>query len=92
MLQPYGSVQLKRRRFRNSGHPYRALSELGKALKTTFLCEYLSSEKIRGEIQTNRLEDQEIAVLALHLLQNCLVLINTLMIQEVLLDKNESLL
>ncbi|EOP60190.1 hypothetical protein IKQ_06080 [Bacillus cereus VDM053] len=103
---------------RNSGHPnYRALSELGKALKTIFLCEYLSSEEIRreiheglnvvdnwnsansfifygkgGEIQTNRIEDQEIAVLSLHLLQNCLVLINTLMIQEVLLDKNKSLL
>ncbi|MEK4787976.1 MULTISPECIES: Tn3 family transposase [Bacillus] len=103
---------------RNSGHPtYRALSELGKALKTIFLCEYLSSEEIRkeiheglnvvenwnsansfifygkgGEIQTNRMEDQEIAVLALHLLQNCLVLINTLMIQEVLLDQNKSLL
>lgn len=45
-----------------------------------------------GEIQTNRMEDQEIAVLALHLLQNCLVLINTLMIQEVLLEQNKSLL
>ena len=37
-----------------------------------------------GEIATNRLEDQEIAVLSLHLLQICLVYINTLMIQEVL--------
>ncbi|COF75571.1 Transposase for transposon Tn1546 [Streptococcus pneumoniae] len=45
-----------------------------------------------GEIQTNRVEDQEVAVLALHLLQNCLVLINTLMIQEVLLEQNKSLL
>ncbi len=36
-----------------------------------------------GEISTNRLEDQEVAVLSLHLLQNCLVYINTLMIQFV---------
>ena len=36
------------------------------------------------EIATNRLEDQEIAVLSLHLLQSCLVYVNTLMIQEVL--------
>ncbi|MDG1611840.1 Tn3 family transposase [Bacillus paranthracis] len=36
---------------RNSGHPtYRALSELGKPLKIIFLCEYLSSEEIRREI------------------------------------------
>ncbi len=37
-----------------------------------------------GEIAANRLEDQEVAVLALHLLQVCLVYINTLMLQEVL--------
>ncbi|HNZ54508.1 MAG TPA: Tn3 family transposase, partial [bacterium] len=37
-----------------------------------------------GEIQTNNLEDQELSVLSLHLLQNCLIYINTLMIQEVL--------
>jgi len=37
-----------------------------------------------GEISTNRLEDQEVAVLSLHLLQICVVYINTLMIQEVL--------
>ncbi len=35
---------------------------------------------------TNRLEDQEIPVLSLHLLQICLVYINTLMIQNVLSD------
>ena len=39
-----------------------------------------------GEIATNRLDDQEIAVLSLHLLQACLVYINTLMIQNVLAD------
>jgi TnpA family transposase len=39
-----------------------------------------------GEISTNRIEDQETAVLSLHLLQNCLVYINTLMIQKILSD------
>lgn len=37
-----------------------------------------------GEIATNRLDDQEIAVLSLHLLQICLVYINTLMVQQIL--------
>ena len=37
-----------------------------------------------GEIGTNRQEEQEVAMLALHLLQLCLVYINTLMLQEVL--------
>ena len=37
-----------------------------------------------GEIATNRLSDQELAVLSLHLLQISLVYVNTLMIQEVL--------
>ena len=93
-------------------HPtYRALAELGKALKTIFLCSYLREEGLRreiheglntieqwnsansfifygksGEIATNRIEEQEISVLSLHLLQNCLVYINTLMIQQVLDD------
>lgn len=40
-----------------------------------------------GEISTNRMEDQEMAVLSLHLLQNCLVYINTLMFQNVLSEK-----
>ncbi|WP_157628304.1 Tn3 family transposase [Ensifer sp. BR816] len=35
-----------------------------------------------GEVATNRLEDQKISVLALHLLQN----VNTLMMQNVLTD------
>ncbi len=104
---------LKRFTRNNLKHPtYQALSELGKAIKTIFLCEYLHSEELRqeiheglnvvenwnsansfifygkgGEISTNRIEDQEIAVLSLHLLQNCLVYINTLMIQQVLAQK-----
>lgn len=91
-------------------HPtYQALAELGKAVKTIFLCEYLKSLELRreiheglnvienwnsangfifygkgGEIATNRLDDQEISVLCLHLLQICLVYLNTLMIQQVL--------
>lgn len=104
---------LKRFTRNNLIHPtYKALSELGKVIKTIFLCEYLNSEKLRveineglnvvenwnsansfifygkgGEISTNRLEDQEISVLSLHLLQNCLVYINTLMIQQILSQK-----
>jgi len=37
-----------------------------------------------GELATNRFEDQEISMLALQLLQNSLVLMNTLMLQKVL--------
>lgn len=39
-----------------------------------------------SEIATNRLDEQELSVLCLHLLQMCLVYINTLMIQRVLAD------
>jgi TnpA family transposase len=38
----------------------------------------------RGEMVSNRREDHEISMLALHLLQNCMVYINTLMLQQVL--------
>jgi TnpA family transposase len=37
-----------------------------------------------GEMATNRLDDQELSVLSLHLLQACLVYINTLMLQDIL--------
>lgn len=96
----------------NLQHPtYQALVELGKALRTAFVCRYLNDIRLRreiheglnvvetwnsandfilygrgGEIATNRAEDQEATVLSLHLLQNCLVYINTLMIQRVLAE------
>ena len=38
----------------------------------------------RGEFANNRREDQEISMLCLHLLQNCMVYINTLMMRQVL--------
>ncbi|MBD2505642.1 Tn3 family transposase [Anabaena azotica] len=101
---------LKRFTRGNLLHPtYQAICELGKAVKTIFLCQYLHSIELRreindglnvvenwnsansfifygkgGEIATNRLEDQELAILSLHLLQISLVYINTLMIQQVL--------
>lgn len=102
------------RRFTRSNvqHPtYKALTELGKAIKTIFLARYLASEELRrevheglnvvenwnsansfiffgkgGEVATNRLEEQELSVLSLHLLQICLVYVNTLMMQRVLAD------
>ncbi len=95
-------------------HPtYLALMELGRVIKTIFLCQYLDSEAVRreineglnvverwngvnefifygkgGELASNRLESQELSVLSLHLLQICLVYINTLMIQSVLAQKH----
>jgi TnpA family transposase len=100
------------RRFtkKNVQHPtYKAFAELGKAIKTIFLCRYLHSKELRreikeglnvveqwngatdfvffarrGEMVSNRPEDHEISMLALHLIQNCMVYINTLMIQKVL--------
>ena len=79
----------------NLQHPtYQALAESVRAIKIVFLCQYLESEELRGEIQeglnvvenwnsanlfihyekegkytSNRLGDQEISMLSLHLLQ-----------------------
>jgi TnpA family transposase len=39
-----------------------------------------------GELATNRPDEQELAVLALHLLQICLVYVNTLLLQRVLTE------
>ncbi len=101
---------LKRFTRANMQHPtYKALSALGRALKTIFLCNYLTHEAVRreiqvglnvleswnsangyifygkqGEISSNDTDAQEVAILAMHLLQSCLVYVNTLMAQEVL--------
>ncbi|MEH7081020.1 transposase, partial [Bacillus velezensis] len=99
---------------RDTNHPtYVALCELGKAIKTIFLCDYLHNLETQREIQeglntvehwnsvntyifysknsdfrSNSLEDQEVSALSLQLLQNCLVYMNTLMIQDILYDNN----
>jgi TnpA family transposase len=101
---------LKRFTRANLQHPtYKALSELGRAIKTIFLCNYLARVEVRreiqeglnvvenwnsangfiyygrhGEVSTNDVDAQEVAILSMHLLQACLVYINTLMVQEVL--------
>ena len=38
----------------------------------------------RGDLVSNRREDHEVSMLSLHLLQNCMVYINTLMLQQIL--------
>ena len=96
----------------NVQHPtYKAFMELGRAVKTIFLCDYLHNESLRreiheglnvieqwnganefvlfarrGELVSNRREDHEATMLSLQLLQNCMVYVNTLMLQK-LLDK-----
>ena len=108
----YADAETIMKRFtrNNLKHPtYLAFKELGKVIKTIFLCEYLAQEELRreineglnvvenwnsansfvffgknSEISTNNLVDQEISILALHLLQISMVYVNTMMIQEVI--------
>lgn len=54
-------------------------------IKVKFCHSFVFFEK-GGEVATNRLVDQELSVLALHLLQIYLVYINTLIIQQVLAE------
>lgn len=103
---------LKRFTKPNHQHPtYKALSELGRVIKTIFLCDYLTNETVRreiqeglnvvenwnsansfiyygrhGEVSTNDVDAQEVAILSMHLLQSCLVYVNTLMVQEILTE------
>ena len=114
----YSDTETVMRRFtkNNMKNPtYKAFKELGRVLKTIFLCDYISSEEIRievgsgmnvvenwnsandfifygrnSEIQTNNIDDQEISALSLHLLQNSLIYINTIIIQNILSKKKWS--
>ncbi len=100
-----GTAQTEAILRRFTQHPtYKALTELGKAVKTEFLGRYLHQPDLRreiheglnviehwksandfvffgkhGELASNEREDNELSMLALHLLQNCMVYINTLM-------------
>ncbi|HLD95560.1 MAG TPA: Tn3 family transposase [Alphaproteobacteria bacterium] len=108
------SVLLKRLSTANKDDPlYKAFLELGKVIRTIFLCQYIEKESLRidiheslnvvervngvmdfifygklGELSTNNPENQELSILCLHLLQTCMVYINTLMIQEILNSEN----
>ncbi len=116
MRYGYATAEAILRRYSsyNTTHPtYKALIELGKAEKTIFLCNYLSSLELRqetqdglnvienwngtndfifygrrGRFETNNPQDMEISMLSLHLLQNCLILINTLLLEQTIDRQN----
>ena len=90
---------------------YLAIRELGRAVKTIFLCDYLSSIELRREVnealnvverwngvndfifygktgafRSNNPLEVKLSMLSLHLLQLSVVYINTLMLQQVLVE------
>ncbi|WP_157698261.1 Tn3 family transposase [Legionella clemsonensis] len=97
----------------NYQHPtFKAFMELGKVVKTIFLCRYLDSVELRqqinaglnvvenwngandfvfygksSEITSNYRDEQEISMLSLHLLQNCISYINTLLIEQLFTEE-----
>ena len=105
-------VLIKKFSRENYNNPvYKALIEIGNAVKTIFVCRYLTSEALRieineslnvverlngimgfifygklGDLSSNRTREQSLSVSCLHLLQVCMVYINTLIIQEILSD------
>ena len=105
---------LKRFNRNNLSHPtYQALSQLGKVIKTIYLCNFLMSTAIQrevqeglnvvelwngvskfifygrsGEIASNNPNDHVLSMLCLHLLQISMVYVNTLMLQEIIIENN----
>ena len=103
------------RRFTRGGpkHPaYKAIEELGQAVKSVFIAQFMASQELRreiheglqvvenwnsansdlfygkaGTIRGGDRENQEVSMLALHLLQSALVFVNTLLVQSVLKEE-----